>query len=136
WVGENIELGLLISSALAIAHPEQYEATKHALASLANLEHFDRHLETWAFAFNVVTIIANRLTPLHRDRASGARELFDALLSIGGGLHTTLSLPGLGARLQYDSGTLVLMSGSIHPHEVSAFEMERLCVACYARPAV
>lgn len=131
-----MELGLLVSSALAIAHPEQYRITRQALAQLSCLDDFRDHVENWTFAFNVLTVIANRLTPMHRDRASGARELFDLLLSIGGGLHTTLSLPGLGARLQYDSGTMVLLSGSIHLHEVSAFEMERLCIACYARPAV
>ncbi|VDB96043.1 unnamed protein product [Peniophora sp. CBMAI 1063] len=136
WVGESMELGLLLSSALAIAHPQQYQETKFALAALAADDDHREYMRHWAFAFNVITVIANRMTPLHRDRASGGRELFDALLSIGGGRRTTLSLPGIGARLQYDSGTLVLMHGSVHPHEVSPFEMERLCIACYARPAV
>ncbi|VDB96111.1 unnamed protein product [Peniophora sp. CBMAI 1063] len=136
WVAGNVELGFLISAALAVLHPEQYRITRDALAELSMRDHFADHVENWTFAFNVVTVIANRVTPLHRDRASGAKELFDALLSIGGGARTALVLPGLGARLQYDSGTLVFLQGSIHPHQVSPFDYERLCVACYARPAV
>ncbi|VDC00267.1 unnamed protein product [Peniophora sp. CBMAI 1063] len=136
WIGENIELGLLLSSALAITHPEQYYETKQSLAILASHEPHSQHLQTWTFAFNVVTIIANRMTPLHRDRASGARELYDVLFTLGGDRHTTLSLPGLGVRFQYDSGAVALFSGSTHLHHVSPFVMEHLCIACYSRPAV
>ncbi|VDB98979.1 unnamed protein product [Peniophora sp. CBMAI 1063] len=136
WLAANIETGLLLSTALAIAHPAQYRETRQALGYLASLPEFNRHMQQWTFAFNAVTLICNRLTPLHRDRASGGAGFYDLLLSIGGGPRTILSLPGLGIRVQYDSGTVAMFSGHQHTHEVWGFEEERACIACYARPPV
>ncbi|VDC02772.1 unnamed protein product [Peniophora sp. CBMAI 1063] len=124
WVGANFETGLLLSTALAIAHPDQYHETRQALGYLATLPDFTNHLETWTFAFNAVTLICNRLTPLHRDRSSGGTEFLDLMLSIGGGPRTILSLPGLGVRVQYDSGAAAMFSGHQHLHEVWGFEEE------------
>ncbi|KZV61152.1 hypothetical protein PENSPDRAFT_593158, partial [Peniophora sp. CONT] len=136
WLAANFETGILSSIALAIAHPGQYRETRVALGHLAEMPDFEHHMKNWAFAFNVVTVIANRMTPGHRDRASGGVTFYDLLLTIGGGRRTVLSMPGLGVRLQYDSGTVALFSGYQHLHEVSEFLEERVCVACYARPPV
>ncbi|VDB84678.1 unnamed protein product [Peniophora sp. CBMAI 1063] len=136
WLGANFETGLLLSTALAIVHPAQYRETRQALGYLSTLPDFRRHTDDWTFAFNAVTLICNRLTPLHRDRASGGIEFYDLLLSIGGGPRAVLSLPGLGICVQYDSGAAALFSGNQHLHEVWGFQEERACVACYARPAV
>ncbi|VDB87286.1 unnamed protein product [Peniophora sp. CBMAI 1063] len=136
WLGANFETGLLLSTALAIAHPAQYHETRQALGYLATLQDFGRHMEAWTFAFNAVTLICNRLTPLHRDRSSGGAEFLDLLLSIGGGPRTILSLPGLGIQVQYDSGAVAMFSGHQHLHEVWGFDQERACVACYAKAPV
>ncbi|KZV68685.1 hypothetical protein PENSPDRAFT_582110, partial [Peniophora sp. CONT] len=136
WLGANLESGILLSIALAIAHPAQYRETRRALGYLAASPEFKEHMENWTFMFNVVTLICNRMTPGHRDRASGGRDFYDLLLTIGGDARTILKLPGLGLRLQYDSGTAAIFSGHQHLHEVSGFVEERACLACYARPAV
>ncbi|VDB91416.1 unnamed protein product [Peniophora sp. CBMAI 1063] len=136
WLAENIETGILVSVILAIVHPAQYRESRAALDFLATLPDFAHHMKNWTFVFNAVTLITNRLTPGHRDRASGGANFYDLLLTIGGDSRTVLSLPGLGIRVQYDSGAVALFSGNEHLHEVSSFGMERACVACYARPAV
>ncbi|VDB85621.1 unnamed protein product [Peniophora sp. CBMAI 1063] len=136
WLAANQETGILLSVALAISHPTQYQETRKALEYLSTLPDFAQHMQNWSFAFNVVTLICNRRTPAHRDRSSGGREFYDLLLTIGGGPRTMLSLPGLGLKLQYDSGAVALFSGNQHLHEVSGFLEERACIACYARAPV
>lgn len=127
---------IILSAALGVAHPEQYELTRESLRKIScDIEFADLAVQ-WAFAFNVVTIVANRSTPIHRDIASGGRALYDLLCTFGGGPNTVIEFPGMGLRLQYDSGTLALFSGNVHPHGVSVSEEERLCLALYARKSV
>lgn len=127
---------IIFSAALAIAHPEQYELHRRSLRKVANDPAFADLISQWAFAFNVVTVVANRSTPIHRDVLSGGRPLYDLLATFGGGPLTVLGFPGLGLRMQYDSGTIALFSGHVHPHGVSVSSEERVCLALYARRSV
>lgn len=127
---------LIFSAALGIAHPEQYELTRKCLEHVALDPEFSELATRWAFAFHVVTIVANRSTITHRDIRSGGRPLLDILATFGGSENTVIEFPGLGLRLQYDSGTLVLFSGHVHPHGVSVSRDERVCLALYARRAM
>ena len=133
---ENLETGLLMSVAIALAHPEQYALTRASLEKLASLRHICQFIDGWAFAFNVLTIVVNREAWLHRDKMSGALALLDMLLNIGGDPGTVLELPGVGVRLQYDSGTAAIFSGHTHIHGVSRSTEERVCFAAYVRPSV
>ncbi|KZV69452.1 hypothetical protein PENSPDRAFT_561440, partial [Peniophora sp. CONT] len=123
----------VVSAALGIAHPEQYELSRACLKKISRDPRFSDLALQWVSAFNVVTIVANRSTPIHRDTRSGGRGIMDVLLSIGGGPHTVIEFPGMGLRLQYDSRTLVICSGHVHPHGVSVSREERVCLAFYAR---
>lgn len=127
---------IIFSAALGIAHPEQYELTRRSLKKICCDPEFADVASQWAFAFNVLTIVANRSTPIHRDVGSGARPLYDLLATFGGGPNTVIEFPGMGLRLQYDSGTMVLFSGNMHPHGVSASLYERICLALYSRKSV
>ncbi|VDC02241.1 unnamed protein product [Peniophora sp. CBMAI 1063] len=127
---------VVISAALGIAHPEQYELTRRYLKEVASDPEFTDTASQWGFAFSVLTIVANRSTPIHRDIRSGGRELYDALLTIGGGPHTVIEFPSMGLRVQYDTRTLVLFSGNVHPHGASVSREERVCLAFYARKAM
>lgn len=126
----------MISAALAIAHPDQYNLTRQYLREVASDARFTDIASQWGFAFSVLTVVANRSTPIHRDTRSGGRELYDALLSIGGGPHTVIEFPGMGLRVQYDTRTLILFSGNVHPHGASVSRDERVCIALYARKAM
>lgn len=125
-----------MSVALALTHPEQYALTRACLGQLSTLRHVCDRIREWAFGYNVLTIVANRQSLSHRDRLSGGVEWLDTLLSIGGDEDTVFELPGVGVRLLYTSGTLVLFCGHTHLHGVSASRAERVCFAAYARPSV
>ncbi|KZV59180.1 hypothetical protein PENSPDRAFT_595933, partial [Peniophora sp. CONT] len=130
------ETGCLMSAALVLTHPEQYAVTRACLEKQGGLRHLCHRVREWAFGFNVLTIVANRKSLLHRDKLSGGQEWLDALLSIGGDIDTVLELPGVGVRFQYTSGTIVLFCGHTHLHGVSASRSERVCFAAYGRPSV
>ncbi|VDB96069.1 unnamed protein product [Peniophora sp. CBMAI 1063] len=136
WVVEMEDSAIILSCALAIVHPEQFELSLRCLEKLCEEDEFASIAEQWAFAFSAVSVISNRETPEHRDKSSGGYGMFDLLLSIGGCPRTALELPGLGVRFAYESGTIVLFSGHVHLHTVSPSEKERMCIACYARKAV
>lgn len=127
---------MLISAALGIAHPEQYELSRQCLQEVARNPEFVELSTQWSLAFNVVTIVANRETPIHRDIYSGGQGILDGLLNLGGGRFTVIEFPGLGLRLQYASRALLLFSGNTHSHGVSVSEDERVCLAFYARKAM
>lgn len=127
---------IILSAALGIAHPEQYELTRESLRKVSCDVDFADLATQWAFVFNVITVVANRSTPVHRDISSGGPSLYDLLATFGGGPNTVIEFPGMGLRLQYDSGTLALFSGNVHPHGVSVSDEERVCLALYARKSV
>ncbi|VDB91630.1 unnamed protein product [Peniophora sp. CBMAI 1063] len=136
FFAENLETGLLVSTALVLTHPEQYALTRASLERLSTIDHISERLLEWSFSFNVVTVIANRQAPFHRDRSSGGSEWMEVLLTVGGDAETVLELPGIGARFQYRSGTMALFAGYTHLHGVSESCAERVCIASYARPSV
>lgn len=125
-----------MSVAMVLVHPEQYALTRAALEALSSLEHICDYIQTWAFGFNVLTVVVNRETLTHRDKFSGGFEWLDELLNIGGDEGTVLELPGVGVRFQYTSGTIAIFSGNTHLHGVSPSLLERACFAAYVRPSV
>lgn len=125
-----------MSVAIAIVHPEQYALTRASLSKLGALPHVCEYIRHWAFGFNVLTVVVNRDTLVHRDKQSGGLDWLDELLSIRGSDDTVLELPGVGARFLYQSGTIALFSGNIFSHGVSCLLEERVCFAAYVRPSV
>ena len=136
FVRDHLETGVLMSVALVLTHPEQYALTRASLEKLAHLPVICKRIREWAFGFNVLTIVANRESYLHRDKESGGPEYIDELLSIGGNHKTVLELPGIGVRFRHASGTMALFSGNTHLHGVSRSTTERVCFAAYVHSSV
>ena len=136
FVREQLETGCLMSIALALIHPEQYALTRASIECMTRIRHVGPRAREWGFGFNVLTVVANRMSVLHRDRLSGGHLFLDCLLSVGGDEGTVLELPGLGIRAQYASGTMALFSGNTHLHGVSKSNAERVCFAAYVRKSV
>jgi hypothetical protein len=84
----------------------------------------------WQSIYTRIQIISNRITPAHRD-SKGRAEWFDLLASYtGGGSKPHLLVHDLGLDLEYSSGTVVGLCGTIFGHEVRAWGGgDRVCYA-------
>lgn len=92
--------------------------------------------DLWPSIFTGITIIANRLTPVHRD-GKGHPSWFDLLVACGFDSQCFLEVPDLGARVRYNPGDACLLSGRILSHAVTGWEGSgRIAYAQYSRPAV
>ena len=136
WARDQIDLGIIMSSILAIAQPDLYKLGRESLMRLGGRPRVRPYMKDWPFAFNVLSLIANRASPFHRDRRSGKPEYSDVLLSLGGDASTVLELPTVGIRCRYGPGSVAVFSGNLVLHGVSACKGERLCIAGYHRPAL
>ena len=91
----------------------------------------------WQSVYTGIAIISNRITPAHRD-SKGKPEWFDLLMNYAG--HETqpkLLIHDLGLELNYSSGTVVGLCGTIFEHEVRAWgDGDRVCYAHFMREAV
>lgn len=97
-------------------------------------ENLDDILKCWGAPFTGVSLMSNRQTPDHRDTL-GCNRGMDLLTTVGPYEDGTLTLTGLGVQFQYDSGTVVGISGREVIHRADA-NGERLCVAYYMRDNV
>jgi hypothetical protein len=91
----------------------------------------------WQSVYTGIQIISNRITPAHRD-SKGRAEWFDLLASYtGGGSKPHLLVHDLGLDLEYSSGTVVGLCGTIFGHEVRAWGGgDRVCYAHFMRESV
>jgi hypothetical protein len=136
WVRSMAETAALLSAALVIVNPSLYELNRESLIRLSYIPELEARIKEWGFAFNAVSVISNRASPVHRDNKSGGWEYPDVICSVGGGPRTVLEMPGLGVRCLYSPGSVAIFSGNLHLHSVSDSEHERLCIACYTRQPV
>ena len=91
-------------------------------------------LQPWPSIFSGVSIIANRITPSHRDD-NGHHPWFDLLFSAGQHEAAILKVPELKGHFSYLPGTLVALCGKVLRHEVPSYKgSDRLCIAHYFRP--
>lgn len=90
----------------------------------------------WQSVYNGISVISNRITPAHRD-GRGRHEWFDTLVNYcDEEARPRLLINDLGLDLEYGSGTVVALSGSIFMHEVKAWgDSDRLCYAHFMREA-
>lgn len=91
----------------------------------------------WQSVYTGIAIISNRVTPPHRD-SKGKPEWFDLLMSYAGGdAKPKLVINDLGLELDYSSGTVVGLCGTIFEHEVGSWgEGDRVCYAHFMRDSV
>lgn len=123
---------------LEIVHPEMYGANSQATSMLLdNLEKLNKPLpsESWPTVYPGLDLIANRLTPMHRDKG-GANSFYDHLVSFGQHHDAYLCLEELNAQFAYQPGTSVLFSGTALQHSVTSWSGERVVIAHYAKDLV
>jgi hypothetical protein len=95
-----------------------------------------RHVNLWPSIFSGFQIIANRMTPPHRD-PGGCPTHYDLLISAGTHTSCEMKLRELGLHLSYRPGTMVLLCGKVIMHEVEEWSGgERICVAHWMKDAI
>jgi hypothetical protein len=100
------------------------------------LEQMNDSSLTWPTIYPAMDVIANRVTPPHRDRG-GATSFYDHLVSFGQDHDAVLLLDDFHAEFAYKPGTSVLFSGKVLTHSVPKWsEGERLVIAHYAKDNV
>lgn len=144
WLEASFNLHKILNVVLAATHPALYiagidaiDAVRHP-SKIPHKVHFKIHdvVHSWPSAFSGMSIIANRLTPRHRDK-HGAAQFFDLLLSCGYHTKAKFCIPELQAELSYLPGTINLICGRVLSHAVPSWEGgERVCMALYMRDAV
>ncbi|THH15727.1 hypothetical protein EW146_g4796 [Bondarzewia mesenterica] len=124
-----------LNGILRIIHPEQYFAGIECIEKLGDITDIGELVRRWPSVFNGVSVIAQRLTPPHRDGNSRA-EWYDLLATIGPYQNGTFELPGIGVSFQYNSGTVIALCGQVLTHSVPNVDGERVCFAWFMRDNV
>ena len=137
WLDAASESNMVLSSILAVIHPELYEAGRETFMHLRNHAEFQhaeaQHvLNNWTSALSGVAVIRNRITPSHRDRYSRF-HWYDLLVTLGRYQKCKLHMPGLSVFLDYGPSTVVGLSGMALQHAVPKVKGERVCYAYFMR---
>lgn len=142
FLAEIQEINALVGGALAIVQPFLFAASMKAWRNvLASKESVKNHarmeelLGLWPSPFTAISLIVNRETPIHRD-PKGGKFLFDAVLTLGNYKRGRFEIPGVGMRVRYDPGTMVLLASHTLAHGASMVDADRYCIASFFRPHV
>lgn len=139
WMTQQSDVQYLNSAMLYLVHKMQYMggATVVSTAKAGEgVKELKRFADLWASVFTGITIIANRVTPIHRD-GKGHPSWFDLLLACGSDSQCFLEVPDLGARVRYHPGDACLICGRILSHAVTNWDGSgRIAYAHYNRPGV
>ncbi|KAI0308877.1 hypothetical protein OF83DRAFT_1034807, partial [Amylostereum chailletii] len=133
WLRKVREHAMVASAILAMVHPEMARLCRQALIEMCTTDELDKSLQIWGFYTLIVSVIANRESPIHHDTHSSHRCLYDMLVSCGGCPRTVLELPTFGLRCQYIPGSMSFFSGAVVAHGVSRTEEDRLSIAGYMK---
>jgi len=141
WLSETEETAALIGAAVALMNPEVFSAGLQCIEKVrrnpdlvAKSDYLSEVMTAWTSPYTGFSLINNRDTPFHRDNGAGYSAM-DTLLTVGKYQKGWLYLPGLGYRLFYNSGTMVMLAGRVLRHGASA-DGERLCCSWYLRSNV
>lgn len=141
WIEEHKESSALAGAALAIMHPDQFEAGVKVLRCISQdpslvtkAETLPKVLEAWTSPLSGLSIINNRETPAHRDHGS-AFPWLDVLTTVGPYDRGIMMFPGIGIEVSYYAGTMVSLAGRIISHSAKS-RGERACIAYYMKEDV
>jgi hypothetical protein len=141
WIREMEDTMAFLGGIMSIINPSQYEAGIKCIEAIITCreyinkaEHLAELLDVWGAPFNVISIMNNRDSPLHRDTGGGYSTM-DIMFSVGPYTDCRLSVPGVGTDFWYRSGTVIALAGRVVRHGARA-NGERLCVALYSRETV
>jgi hypothetical protein len=137
WIRISNEFERLLNLTISLIHPDLFRTGLEMLQKLRNMNTTREIAQNWQSVYNGIAVISNRTTPSHRDR-KGRPEWFDLLLNYSnGGAKPRLLIKDLGMDLEYSSGTVVGVCGSIFEHEVPSWGVgERVCYAHFLREEV
>lgn len=121
---------------ISLVDPDLYELARTALVELRKGNHSQVWCHKWTSVFTAVCVVANRVTPPHKD-TKGAFRLLDTLINTGTSTKTFVCLRELKARFAYNPGTAILFAGRLFVHEVPPWTTgERVCYAYFMREEV
>lgn len=130
---------------LALIHPDLYTSasTIYEKCRSADDEHgVGAWSQQWRSKFGTVSLVVNRLSPVHRDGTSSDPSGLDFLISLGSTSGLTMNIPELGTHIAYGRGTVLAFSGHGFLHGVEGFDKStewrggRMCYAQYMRKEV
>jgi hypothetical protein len=131
----------LIGGIFSIIHPMLYDMGVQALKELQsdpklcdNPERLREVLAFWHAPFSAISVISNRLTPLHCD-TGGRAEWTDLLLALGEYDNGRLSVPAFGYTFKYNPGAIIGFSSKIFRHGATCVG-NRAAIAFYMRDNV
>jgi hypothetical protein len=141
WLKANKLPFALIGGILSIIQPSLFDMGIQALEALSsnpklcdNPGRLREVLEFWHVPFSAISVISNRVTPLHCD-TGGRAEWMDFLLALGKYDNGRLSVPAFGYNFKYNPGTIVAFSSKIFRHGATC-EGNRAAIAFYTRDNV
>jgi hypothetical protein len=127
---------------LALTHRPLYLAGHEAISKVKRPKALGikikthQHVDSWNSAFTGISVIANRVTPRHRD-SGGSFPWCDLLFSAGRHRGAFLGLDDIGAELSYNPGTAVALCGKVLSHSLPGWmDGERICIAYFMRNMV
>lgn len=131
----------LLTACMAIMHPDMYATGREAMVKLGQWASDTNHTEMmsvlplWPSVFSVVSVMVNRMSPLHTD-INGRPQWFDLLVTVGDYADLDIVLPPISRRFLYEPGTAVAFSGRLLQHGVRQIEGDRGVLSFYMRDNV
>jgi hypothetical protein len=137
WLESSREVEKILNLTLSLIHPGQFQCGLKILRRLRCSDLTKDIALKWQSVFTGVSVVSNRITPLHRDR-NGRPEWFDLLANYcTGEISPRFLVTELGLDLQYSSGTVLAFCGNILEHEVRDWGLgDRVCYAHFMREKV
>jgi hypothetical protein len=141
WLRKNRLPFALIGGILSVIHPELFDMGVEALRALESepdlCDNPGRLLEVlrfWHLPFSALSVISNRLTPLHCD-TGGRAEWMDLLLALGEYDNGRFGVPLFGYTFKYNPGSVIALSSKIFWHGTTC-EGDRACISFYMKDNV
>ena len=137
WLKVTNSVEIFLNLALSLIHPKLFKCGLLMLQQLRKMETTKGIASEWQSVYTGIQIISNRMTPAHWD-SKGRLEWFDLLANFSGsGSKPRLLIEDLGLNLNYPSGTVVSLCGTVLQHEVRAWGGgDRVCYAHFMREQV
>jgi hypothetical protein len=142
WVKISHDLERFINMTLSLINPDLYEMGLLMLRQLRQSEETKDIALQWQSVHTGISVICNRVSPSHRD-SKGRPEWYDTLMNYSGGIgrhqhgRPRLLINDLGMDLDYSSGTVVSLCGTILDHEVKYWgNGDRVCYAHFMQESV
>jgi hypothetical protein len=140
WVAEMAETSAFLGGLLRVTNPAEYDTGMACIKAIskgervAKKEKLEDLVKIWTSPYPTTSIMSNRDSPIHRD-TGGDYSSMDMLVSVGPYKTAVFSVPGLGLKFWYNSGTVIELLGRIIQHG-AVCTGERVCWAQYLKENV